>query len=265
MQVDSFVYIAGGDINIETIATWEPFEATSNGMNGCFSKSGNTYQKVPSDNVRRGNTYYILSSSCKGIKVGEIDYFLKDDETETKQIVSSSSCTILIEGGTIEINSPDDSIHSNSGNSLIYGGKIMLSTLDDGISADLNLIVKNGEIDIKSCFEGLEAQIVEIEGGNIKIIADDDGINAAGGRDCQIIFSGGKTYVYAKGDGIDSNGNLVINDGEVYVLQSSGGNGALDSDGEILINGGELVAVGSSGIPEIPSSSSKQCVIVRQI
>ena len=73
MQVDSFVYIAGGDINIETIATWEPFEATSNGMNGCFSKSGNTYQKVPSDNVRRGNTYYILSSSCKGIKVGEID------------------------------------------------------------------------------------------------------------------------------------------------------------------------------------------------
>lgn len=265
IQADSFVYIAGGNISIETEAIWETFVATSNGMKGCFSKSGEVYTKVPSDNVRKGRTYYILSNSCKGIKVGEIDYYLKDDETETEQEVSSSLYTALIEGGTIEISSPDDSIHTNSGSALIYGGQIKISTLDDGITADLHLLVKDGDIDIQASFEGLEAELIEIEGGTIKIVSDDDGINAAGGSEPQIIFSGGKTYVYAKGDGIDSNGNLIINDGEVYVLQEGGYNGALDSDGDIIVNGGTLVAVGSSGMPEVPSSSSSQCVIVRKI
>lgn len=265
IQADSFVYITGGNLNIKTVATWETFQATENRMKGCFRKTGDTYMKVPSDEVRRGSTYYILSNSCKGIKVGEIDYFMKDDADETEQIVESSFYTTLIEGGTIEIDSPDDSIHTNSGSTLIFGGKIKVSTLDDAINADLNLVVNDGEINVLTCFEGLEAQNVQIMGGNIKIAADDDGINAAGGRDSRIVFSGGTTYVYAKGDGIDSNGDLIFNGGEVYVLQTSDWNGALDSDGDILVNGGLLVAAGSSGMPELPSTSSMQNVIVRKI
>lgn len=265
IKADSFVYIVGGNINIDTIAIWETFVATSSRMKGCFSKNGDTYLKVPTDNVRKGVTYYILSESCKGIKVGEIDYYLKDDESQTEQIVESSLYTTLIEGGIIKINSPDDSIHTNSGTTFIDGGQIQISTLDDGIHADLNLIINNGDIDIETCFEGLEAQTIEIKGGNTKIISDDDGINAAGDKESQLLFSGGKTYVYAKGDGLDSNGNLVINDGEIYVLQNGRGDGQIDSERDIIINGGKLVAVSANGMTEIPSSSSKQCVIVRQI
>ena len=38
-------------------------------------------------------------------------------------------------------------------------------------------------INISECYEGLEALDIKISGGDIKLIASDDGINAAGGTD----------------------------------------------------------------------------------
>lgn len=38
-----------------------------------------------------------------------------------------------------------------------------------------------GTIEITKSYEGLEALSIEISGGNIKLAASDDGLNAAGG------------------------------------------------------------------------------------
>ena len=43
--------------------------------------------------------------------------------------------------------------------------------------------VYGGEITIKTCYEGIEGQNMEISGGTIDITASDDGLNAAGGND----------------------------------------------------------------------------------
>ena len=78
-----------------------------------------------------------------------------------------------------------------------------------------------------------------------------------------INISGGTLYIDADGDGIDSNGSLLIEDGTVVIDgTTSGGDSALDTDGAMLINGGTVLAIGSSGMIETPSTASEQNVIV---
>lgn len=64
-----------------------------------------------------------------------------------------------------------------------------------------------------------------------------------------ITISGGCLHINAGGDGIDSNGNLTITGGEIYVSgPTNSGNGLLDYAGSGTISGGTFVAVGTSGM-----------------
>lgn len=81
-----------------------------------------------------------------------------------------------------------------------------------------------------------------------------------------IQISGGKIYINASGDGIDSNGNLTVTGGEIYVDgPTSGGDGALDCSGTALISGGTVIAVGSSGMAENFDSSSAQGSLITTV
>ena len=81
-----------------------------------------------------------------------------------------------------------------------------------------------------------------------------------------IQISGGKIYINASGDGIDSNGNLTVTGGEIYVDgPTSGGDGALDCSGTTLISSGTVIAVGSSGMAENFDSSSAQGSIITTV
>ncbi len=74
-----------------------------------------------------------------------------------------------------------------------------------------------------------------------------------------IQINGGRIYINAQGDGIDSNGSLVIEGGEVILDgPTSSGNGSFDTAGAFMINGGEVIAVGSAGMAEAPNSYSRQ-------
>ncbi len=186
IQGDTFVDIVSGTINIKTNggATTNINESSSDAVDG------------------------------KGIKAGCIDYTV-GDSTDELELKSEKYC-VLIKGGTIDINSNDDAIHSN-GESVISGGTITISTGDDGINAA-------------------------------------DGTNSQGSinnTNCHIIINEGEITVNADGDGIDSNGTLLFNGGYTYVNgPTNGGNASLDS------NGGYLIAVGALGMVETPSVSS---------
>ena len=66
----------------------------------------------------------------------------------------------------------------------------------------------------------------------------------------------------SQGDGIDSNGSLIINGGYVAVDgPTSSGNGTIDHDGLCQVNGGTLIAIGAAGMVETPASSSAQNTI----
>ena len=193
-----------------------------------------------------------------------------DDEESTKGLKAGS--LILIDEGDFEVSSKDDSFHSN-GDIEINGGSFTAAAGDDGFHADNNLIINGGSITVSRSYEGLEGQKVTVTGGDIDITASDDGINAAssssssstggipGSSDSNalITIGGGYIVVNASGDGIDSNGNVVISGGTLLVSgPADSGNGAFDYDGEATVSGGTVILCGSSGMAQGFSDKSEQ-------
>lgn len=196
-----------------------------------------------------------------------------DDSASAKGIKSASD--LIINNGTFNIDSADDSLHSNT-NVTITGGALQIASGDDGIHADSALKISGGAINITKSYEGIEGLSIEISGGETSLVADDDGLNAAGGNDSSgfggrgndiftatdgayIKISGGKLTVNASGDGVDSNGSLEISGGETYVSgPTNSGNGTLDYNGDAVISGGIFVGAGASGMAQNFGSSSTQ-------
>ena len=197
-------------------------------------------EKPDGENIPQDTTTDESGTSTKGIKAGGDMY---------------------LNGGTYQIDSADDSIHSNA-NITIADGTYTLATGDDGVHADDALIVNGGTITVTESYEGLEGLTVTINDGTIDITASDDGINAAGEK---MELNGGYIHILAGGDGVDSNGDLTINGGEIYIDgPSDNGNSAIDygDRSSAYVNGGTLVAIGSSGMAEGMSDSSKQKVLM---
>lgn len=194
------------------------------------------------------------------------------DEVSAKAIKANTG--IVIESGNFNIDSSDDSIHSN-GSIIINNGTFEVQSGDDGMHSDESLVINNGEINISKSYEGIESAKIEINGGNINVVASDDGINVAGGNDSSSIngrpgqnsfssnteqtltINNGNVTIDADGDGIDINGNGYINGGKTIVNgPTNDGNGSLDYAGTFEVSGGELIAVGTRGMMQAPSNTS---------
>ncbi len=267
IQADTFVYITGGSVDIETAATFVSYSAESMAAYDLseddfrYIKSGDTYKKI--DDVASKGARYAMIQSAKGIKCGEIKYEI--DGTEYA-VTKNTNYFIVIDGARVKINSSDDAIHTNSGNVLIKDGTLDLTTLDDGIHADELVKIDGGEITVNGSYEGIEGAYVEIGGGTIYITASDDGINAASDDESvneHIIISGGTITVDASGDGLDSNGTIYVTGGTLIVYgPTTGADTGLDADGGILIDGGNVFVASSKEMLEIPASNSKSNVLV---
>ena len=202
-----------------------------------------------------GSAAKALSTSAKGLKAG---------------------AGLTMADGDIEINSADDSVHSN-GTIAVAGGQIRLASGDDGMHADSEITISGGDIDIKKSYEGIEAAAITINDGTIHIISSDDGINVVGGMDGSSIggrpgqnafASSGSNYleingayiaIDANGDGVDVNGPITMTGGTVIINgPTRNDNGAFDYTGGFHLTGGFLLAVGSAGMAQAPSASSTQ-------
>lgn len=166
---------------------------------------------------------------------------------------------VIISGGVITAKSYDDAIHANSdamlengetatGNVTISGGTLTLYSKDDGIHADGTLTVTDGDIDITGCYEGLEGLFVNVKGGDISIVSSDDGINATTTSGIGMTFESGKVYIYAGGDGVDSNSRtsyqgIVFSGGDIVIVSTSGGNSSIDTEQGYTYNGGNVLAI----------------------
>ena len=206
--------------------------------------------------------------------------------------------SVCILGGNYILKSGGDAIKASNdteeekGYVVIDGGTFSVKAGDDGVHGESGLLINDCKMDILSCYEGLEAKAIEMNGGEITIVASDDGINAAyntssddtdtkeemgkggpggfdmgGGsmipdEDCKVGITGGKITISAGGDGIDSNGYLYVAGGEVYVNGASwGADSALDCGMEAVVTGGTVVAIGNSGMATGFSEISNQCFI----
>ncbi|MBO7424074.1 MAG: carbohydrate-binding domain-containing protein [Clostridiales bacterium] len=161
--------------------------------------------------------------------------------------------SLYITDGTYVIDSLEDAINGKDYVN-ISGGTITINASDDGIHADGKLQIDGGTITIDAP-EGLEGTYVVINGGDISITSSDDGINASlkdesYEKPVVEINSGNITIVMGPGDtdGIDSNGDIIINGGYIDITGSS----TCDYDGTATFNGGTLVLNGEEA-SEIPN------------
>ena len=100
--------------------------------------------------------------------------------------------------------------------------------------------------------EGLDSELhLTVNGGNINIVSGNDGINTNEDYISVTTVNDGTLKIQVngetgEGDGIDSNGWLVINGGTVIAEACSfSGDAGIDSDMGIHINGGTVLATGN--------------------
>jgi len=108
-----------------------------------------------------------------------------------------------------------------------------------------------GKLNLTADNEGLDTELhLTIHGGSIAIRADNDGINTNEDGVSVTTINGGDLHIIAglgaEGDGIDSNGWLVINGGNVVSAAHPAADAGLDSDMGSFVNGGTVMALGSA-------------------
>ena len=186
-----------------------------------------------------------------------------DEETATKDVdTESAGANVIIADGTenningsyvakiyksYELNEDGtevvDSKKLHKYDAAFYSKKTM--NVDGGEKGD-------GILNIKAENEGLDSELhLTINGGIINIISGNDGINTNEDNVSVTTVNGGKLNILCngstgEGDGIDSNGWLVINGGTVVAQAcATSGDSGIDSDLGIYINGGSVIASGN--------------------
>ena len=232
-------------------------------VTGTFAADGSTntdgviFSKC--DLVLGGTATLTVTSTANGI-VGKDDLKITGGtyaiSASSKAIQANDS--IRIADGQIYLAAGTDGLHAENeddtslGYIYIGGGTLNIQAGDDGIHATSVVQIDDGTIAIKAA-EGIEGTYIQLNGGAISIQASDDGINAAQksrAYTATIEINGGEiTVAMGAGDtdGIDSNGNIIVNGGTVNVTGSS----AFDYDGSAQYNGGTLIVNGQqvSAIP----------------
>ena len=146
------------------------------------------------------------------------------------RIVGSHVAKIYKPGTDEKLHKYDGAFYSRMSMKLDGAGKLRIEADNEGLDSEMHLTIDGGEI--------------YIESGNDGINTNEDGVSVttvnAGFLRIDVAGTTGE------GDGIDSNGWLVINGGrvEAYACGTSADSG-IDADMGIQINGGEVIATGN--------------------
>ncbi|MDE6678969.1 MAG: carbohydrate-binding domain-containing protein, partial [Ruminococcus sp.] len=168
IQGEQDVIINGGNINIYT---YEGSGFTGSGSTG--STGGNQWGGGGMGGGMQDGNSNKTDVSAKGIKsVGLYD---------TAGTTWQSGGNITVNGGTVVIDSSDDSLHCG-GQMNINGGIFKLASADDAMHSDHDLILgsENGayndfEVYVTKCYEGVEGENIYQYSGTVVVKADDDG------------------------------------------------------------------------------------------
>ena len=108
-----------------------------------------------------------------------------------------------------------------------------------------------GKLTLNADNEGMDTELhLTLNGGDITILSGNDGINTNEDNVSVTTINAGSLHIVAglgaEGDGIDSNGYLVINGGTVISAAKPMADSGLDSDKGSFIHGGTVVAFGAA-------------------
>ena len=188
-----------------------------------------------------------------------------DAETAVKEVdTSAAGANVVIADGTANnitgsyvarIYKPDSVVLNENGTAVADSKK--LHKYDGAFYSKMSMNVDGGTagtgvLNIFAENEGLDSELhLTINGGNINILSGNDGINTNEDGVSVTTINGGCLDIRVdgstgEGDGIDSNGWLVINGGTVTAAACAiSGDAGIASDMGISINGGTVAASGN--------------------
>ena len=187
----------------------------------------------------------------------------KDEEEATKDVdTSNAGANVLIADGTNNTVNGSyvariyKSVELNEEGTEVIDSK-KLHKYDAAFYSKMSMNMNGGEVgdgvlNINAENEGLDSELhLTMNGGQINIVSGNDGINTNEDNVSVTTVNGGNLFIRVdgstgEGDGIDSNGWLVINGGLVMTAACSHSMDAgIDSDKGIHINGGSVIATGN--------------------
>ena len=248
------VYVKNADKVFVTTVEGTTTELT---VSGAFTADGETNTDAvifsKDDLVLNGLGTLTVNSSDNGIS-GKDDIKITGGTiniTSTSDAIEANE-SIAIADGTITIKTSKDALHAendeddSTGYIYICGGTFNIAAASDAIQATTIAQIDGGNI-TASAVEAIEATYVQLNGGTYNLTASDDGINATSkskSQSVKIEINGGDITVnmgQGDTDGIDSNGDLIINGGTVNVNAQS----PFDYDGQGQLNGGTVYVNGT--------------------
>ena len=145
-------------------------------------------------------------------------------------VTGSHVARIYKPGTEKKLHKYDGAFYSKMSMNVGGEGSLNITADNEGLDSEMHLTINGGQIDIKSGNDGINTNedgvsVTTVNGGHLRITVT------------------GET---GEGDGIDSNGWLIINGGtvEAYACGASMDSG-IDSDMGISINGGTVIATGN--------------------
>ncbi|MDR0943167.1 MAG: carbohydrate-binding domain-containing protein [Ruminococcus sp.] len=231
----------------------------------------------PEITVTKAGNYVVTGSTTNGrlvINAGDeaVTLTLQDVSIESEtgsaiRVRSAGSVEIILpeQSNSVLISSVRDddnseAISSNSDLTISGGGGLTLTSNGNGIHSDRTFTMNGGTVMINRAEEGIEAATINITGGSIAITAFEDGINVSDGAYNADSYnqSGGRVYINAAGDGLDSNNEINITGGTLIIEgPTARDNAAIDYDRAFNIDGGTVIAVGSRGMNVYPTSGTQ--------
>lgn len=186
----------------------------------------------------------------------------KDEKSATKDVdTSKAGANVIIADGTVNtVNGSyvakiykSESVKLNEAGTEVEDAD-KLHKYDAAFYSKMSMNVdgNTGVLNINAENEGLDSELhLTLNGGTVNINAGNDGINTNEDGVSVTTINGGALNILCngktgEGDGIDSNGWLVINSGSVNAQAcSSSADSGIDSDMGIYINGGKVLASGN--------------------
>ncbi|MDD5764660.1 MAG: carbohydrate-binding domain-containing protein [Candidatus Marinimicrobia bacterium] len=270
---DGNIKIMSGSVVITTSgagATYKNSSGTTDAYNAtCLTANGNI--------EILGGTVTTQSTGSAGKGITADGTLTIGDESNSPQVtITTAGAKITITAGS---GGPSGSTGdyaeakaiSCDGAVTINNGTVTISSADDGIKSASSVTINSGTVSITKSIERIEAPIITVNDGDVSIVSSDDSFNATKGN-------GGETndgsYLYLKGgnvsvntsagDGLDSNGNIVMTAGTVVAHgPTSQPEVGADYNGTFNISGGLLLFTGpnSGNMIEATSTSSTQYAI----
>ncbi len=181
----------------------------------------------------------------------------EDTATQTVDTAAAGANIVLADGSQNTVNGSyvakiyESYTLNEAGTKVTDSDK--LHKYDGAVYSKMSLNVSgNGALTINAQNEGLGSERhLTLNGGTVNIVSGNDGINTNEDGISVTTINGGTLNITvgktaAEGDGIDSNGWLVINGGTVNAFACGRSMDAgIDSDNGIFLNGGTIVATGN--------------------